>query len=623
MLLVFLVGAVLAIVAFIQIGSLSRRITALEEHLRQQTESRPCVGVEGAQVVAATTTSTAGVAAAHPELIAFIKEQWQRGVDERTIAAALRARGWQAATVTDALQVAGLSTTFRPVSSVSGTSSADAFFAWCKEDWLLKIGAGLMIIALGWFVTYAFMNNWIGPFGRIMCGLLAGAAFLALGGWRIRTHGHQGGIFLVVGSTTVLLTVFAAQALRYPVFTPETAMGTMFLSTLVVAIMSVRYNRPVLAHSSLLLASLVPFLTVPEEASVVGLFTYLMVITVGSILIVLLTGHRGLLVTSLAVTTVYSLPFLYDGGDPDAPVLLMYAFAFAAMYFLIQMTALLRQPTLRTADLIMAPGIGLLVILWILAVVPTEWQSLLLSAWILVFATGAFVIARRLQLPVLMYLYAAIGLVLLATATAIELSGVALVIAFTFEVAAVVLGAWWLWGDMRVVQTVVWLFTLPILLSLPYLDSYHWEYGIMPFNEVTVLACLAGVLVLTGCYFLLVARRTHESVAETVGGALAIIGSVFVYILLWRILHVIFLDDTAVTVALAIYTITGITAYLSGHRSNVVALRWYGGLLIAVVVGRLLLVDVWEMAIVGRIITFGIVGLLLMSTAFMAKKKKL
>lgn len=632
--LTFIIGLIVTVVVFIQISSLSRRVKVLEDRLQSgahqvATQAASQTPVRATQSAVggydANPAAFGGVATAHPELVSFIREQWSRGVSETAIVSALHARGWQAPVVAEAMGAAGLSASFRPASVLGSAepSGIDAFFAWCREDWLLKVGAGLLIIAFAWFVTYAFMNNWIGPFGRIMCGLFAGAAFLTLGGWRIRTHGHQGGVFLVVGSTVVLLTVFASRAaFEYPIFSAEMALGTMFLSTLVVAVMSVRYNRPVLAHASLLLASIVPLLTVPESASAVGLFTYLMVITIGSVLIVLITGHRSLLVTSLAITATYSLPFLENGGGVDGPVLLVYAFAFAALYFLMQTTALLRQPALRTSDLIIAPGIGLFVLVWIVAVVPETWQSLLLAAWTLVFAVGSFVIARRLELPVLMYLYAGIGLAFLAAATAAELSGYSLAIAFTFEVAAVVLSAWWLWKDVRVLRAVVWLFGLPVILALPYLDPQLWRGG-LPAAELVVLSGLAGVLILTGMYFLLVARRTQEKETQSVGGTLAIVGSILVYVLLWRILHVFFPDDMAVTLALATYTVSGIAAYISGHRSNITALRWYGGLLIALVVGRLLLIDVWEMAIAGRIVTFGVVGVLLMSTAFMAKQKKL
>jgi len=39
----------------------------------------------------------------------------------------------------------------------------------------------LLLLALGWFVSYAFANNWIGPLGRITLGILFGLAVVGMG----------------------------------------------------------------------------------------------------------------------------------------------------------------------------------------------------------------------------------------------------------------------------------------------------------------------------------------------------------------------------------------------------------------------------------------------------------
>jgi uncharacterized membrane protein len=86
-------------------------------------------------------------------------------------------------------------------------TQGDKFIAWLKDDWMLKLGGLLLLIGFGWFTTYAFMNDWVGPNGRIIIGLLAGVLVLALGTWRIRQYINQGGVFLVIGSAIVLITV--------------------------------------------------------------------------------------------------------------------------------------------------------------------------------------------------------------------------------------------------------------------------------------------------------------------------------------------------------------------------------------------------------------------------------
>lgn len=146
-------------------------------------------------------------------------------------------------------------------------------FRWLRDDWLLKLGALLLLIGFGWLARYAFLHGWIGPMGRITLGLVSGALILVLGWWRIQKFLHQGEIFLVLGSTTVLLTLFAAREL-YGFFTPLSALVVMFLSTAFVAFVSVRYKNRSLALASLILAGVAPLLTNSPAPDYVGLFPY-------------------------------------------------------------------------------------------------------------------------------------------------------------------------------------------------------------------------------------------------------------------------------------------------------------------------------------------------------------
>jgi len=80
-------------------------------------------------------------------------------------------------------------------------------------------------------------------------------------------------------------------------------------------------------------------------------------------------------------------------------------------------------------------------------------------------------------------------------------------------------------------------------------------------------------------------------------------------------------QDIATLVALTVYTIAGLVAYFIGLFRSDTARRVYGAALLIFVVARLLVVDVWSMALSGRVITFFVIGILLMSTAFLTKRK--
>jgi uncharacterized membrane protein len=112
-----------------------------------------------------------------------------------------------------------------------------------------------------------------------------------------------------------------------------------------------------------------------------------------------------------------------------------------------------------------------------------------------------------------------------------------------------------------------------------------------------------------------------------------VIGSIYLYILLWLSLQSGLRNfrsgeidgySLAVFIALTIYTIIGIVSYFYGFQKNKKDLLLYGGSLIGFVVFRLLTVEIWQMQLTGRIITFFLIGILLIisSTTFLSKNKK-
>jgi uncharacterized membrane protein len=74
-------------------------------------------------------------------------------------------------------------------------------------------------------------------------------------------------------------------------------------------------------------------------------------------------------------------------------------------------------------------------------------------------------------------------------------------------------------------------------------------------------------------------------------------------------------------IALLVYTIVGLITYFFGRVHGKKELGLYGGTLLGCVIARLLLVDVWNMPLANRVVTFFVVGILLMSTAFFSRGK--
>jgi uncharacterized membrane protein len=374
-------------------------------------------------------------------------------------------------------------------------SGFENFISWLKKDFLMKVGALLLLMGLGWFVSYAFMNNWIGPMGRILLGLLTGASILILGAWRIKSYEHQGAIFMVLGSGTVLLTVFAARAL-YDFFTPTSALLLMFATVLFVALVSVKYKRNSLALAGLIIAGIAPYLTFSPMPLLVEQFMYLFVVVAGTLWVVYFTGWRNLTLTALIIVFLETLPF-FDVGESSF-IVLMWVFLFVAIFFIANIVSILRVQgmALSKAHLLTALGTAFFLVLWVFGAAPEEYQSLLLAAWMIVFSFGAYIVYWTTAERAPFYVYGGTSIALLAAATAAELNGAVLTIAYTGEVTALIIAAMVLRLGDKVITSLSALFVVPVILSSVYISSSSWRIGVFHEDFFVLLIITLTTLIL-------------------------------------------------------------------------------------------------------------------------------
>ncbi|MBU0722843.1 DUF2339 domain-containing protein [Patescibacteria group bacterium] len=628
--IILVLVVVLPIVAVVQVFWLRKRVQQLEQlaglgsvqgvlHQENQPQSQPTdsqflnnlqrVGVQQKTIPA--------------DLLDYIKQQIMQGVGKEEIKNALVAGGWQVSDVEEVFS----SITSEGQLNQHGVIPAQmqiepTWFTdlgkWLKEDWLLKLGALFLLIGFGWLTTYAFMNNWIGPMGRIAIGIIAGALIMLLGWWRIKKYINQGGIFLVLGSTTILLTIFAAREF-YDYFDPVSALAVMFLSIAFVALASVKYNSGALSLLSLILAGIAPLFTNISEPNHIGLFAYLLIVVLGTIWIVALTGRRELTIAALLLIVFYSIPLF---GSAEASTLLLFEYAFATIFFLSNMIGILKSKNNKLLpDLLTAAGNGLFLLIWIMNVASDEWKSLIIVVWMMIFMVSAFLITKITQKTAPFYIYAGVGIMMLVAATSLELKGAALVMAYTIEGGLLSLITYFVIRKTQLAEQLSWLLIYPIILSFRSMTSSVWRTGFLH-EDFFVLFVLMITLFGLGLFFGINTKQTEDKKMSSTSLILLVGGSFYFYITLWLSLHSILSDDVAVMISLIIYTIIGLICYFNGLLNNKKVIQVYGGILIGFVVSRVLLVDIWQMEMAGKIVTFFLLGALLVSTTFLGKKRQ-
>ncbi len=487
------------------------------------------------------------------------------------------------------------------------------FYLWVKQDFLVKVGALLLVLALAWFVSYAFANNWIGPVGRITLGLLFGASVLILGVVRMPKSDSQGAIFTILGSMVVLMTIAAGQFI-YQMFAPSIALGMMLLSVVFVTFVSLQYERSSLALSGLISALVAPFLINVSSFDSFLLMTYALGVVLGTLFVVWRLRAESLTLTALLGVLWYT-SFAYE---LDSELTLLFAFIFTGIFFVTNIVSLIRRYTkwVSSVHVMTALITGVYLITMVLAAAPTEWVSAYLVLWALVFAYGSYHVFLRTQNKVPFYIYAAVSVILLGTATAVETEGALLTIMLTLEVFMSILLLHKLAAPRSVQNVALALLLVPGVLTFSHMDSYGW-YTSVPLDDFFALIIFTAALIGAGLV------RSESEPGELLGSAqkfLYSVAGIYGAIITWLVLHGLLSDMVATMIALIFYSVIGLVLYLTGKEQGDSAVRKAGIVILGFVIIRLLLVDVWELELAWRIVTFLTIGLLFVSTAFLPKR---
>jgi len=501
--------------------------------------------------------------------------------------------------------------------------TAERFVQWLSEDWLMKLGALLVLLAMGWFTQYAFTNGWIGNVGKISLGLLVGAGVLAGGYYRSIVYKHQGGVLLALGATIILLVMFAAREI-YDFFTPASSLIIMFGTVAFTMLASVRFNNKALAVGSVALAALAPLLTNSPEPSFIGLFSYLGIVTVASLAVVFFTGWREIILENFIIISLFSIPYIAQSYKLFGYEVYI-AFIFALFFFITSTVGILKAPksTISSADLVTAFGTGIFLFTWTLAGIAKDLQTMVLLGWALIFMIASFLTYTATKRTEPFILYGGVAAALIAFATAITFSGAALMMAYTAEVAIATIVAALLTHSRAVASNTSLLFGVPILMSFPYLFSGQWSHSVV-FEGALAIYFLMIVLVGVAFFIISFLPLPEDAEADKITMPLTLLAVFAGYFLLliWVIPHALFFHSMGTTVSLLIYTALGLTLYTTAKGKYEHTMHRLGQILLVGVVARLLLIDVWNLNLTGRIITFALVGVALIATAFVKRGHK-
>jgi len=143
-----------------------------------------------------------------------------------------------------------------------------------------RIGIGALVIGIGFFLKYAFDNNWIGPEGRIFIGILIGIILIILGQYFRKKYEMFSEIMFGGGIAVLYLSLYAAHNF-YNLIDPFTTGVLMVIVTGLTFVFSFINEDNKLAVIAAVGGFVTPYIIGATGNNMVEIFSYLTILNIG------------------------------------------------------------------------------------------------------------------------------------------------------------------------------------------------------------------------------------------------------------------------------------------------------------------------------------------------------
>jgi uncharacterized membrane protein len=200
------------------------------------------------------------------------------------------------------------------------------------SHWLNRIGIAALLIGVSYFLKFAFDNNWIGPAGRVSIGILAGIA-VVLWSERFRAKGYKAFSYSLkaVGIGTLYLSLWAAFQV-YSLIPSGVAFVMMLAVTSATAALALAQDAQLLAAFALTGGFTTPLLLSTGQNRELALFTYVALLDLATLFLVVFKPWRRLLVMSYVGTLLLYIGWYSSFYTRDQRALTL---AFATLFFAV------------------------------------------------------------------------------------------------------------------------------------------------------------------------------------------------------------------------------------------------------------------------------------------------
>ena len=497
--------------------------------------------------------------------------------------------------------------------------------------WFNRIGIVALLIAVTYFLKLAFDNNWIGPSGRVAIGILLGGTMMPWSAWLSRRgYSYFSEGIVALGEATLFVSIWAG-CQYYHLYDQGVGFIGMIVITSGMAAIALGRDSQRIAVLCLIGGYLTPALVSTGQDHQVVLFTYLLILGAG----LLVMGDRrdwySLAPIGLVGTQIYYWGWYSEFYRRTSP--LERTTLFATLFFLLFATL----PVLRAMKEGVLTQIDILVttvnafvyvgVLYALFWPDDRWPFTLL---ILALGAAHIAVARVVPQkhdrgsPLARYLFAGMGLTFATMAVPIRLNGKWITFCFSVE------GAILVWSGFRALSGFLRQFGY-LLLTIA---AFRVLFFPPPAGQFLLNQRFGAYLLLIVCFGVALWSAT-EKLDDTDQNEKTELGlfSVLINIFALTALSLEFWDyfgkgvtgmeaDLARHLSLSVlWTIYATILILLGVQQKSALLRWQALVLFGLVVIKVFLYDLASLDRAYRILSFFVLGSLLMVVSFLYTKR--
>jgi len=398
------------------------------------------------------------------------------------------------------------------------------------ENLISKIGIAILVLAIGFFVKYAIDNDWIGPVGRVGVGLLCGGILIGLAHW-LRKQYKAFSSVLIGGGLAVLYFTIALAYHQYHLLGQDAAFILMLVITAFSVVLSLLYDREELAIIALVGGFVTPFLVSNGSGDYKVLFTYLLILNTGLLVIAYYKAWRLLNGVAFGFTVLlYGTWLLSLPGDTKPPVYYggaAFATAFYALFFVVNIARTIREKKKFIASdfLILLSNTCLYfgVSLYFLSTLGLEsYKGLYCAIMGIIHIALTWLLFRKQSVDKnILYLLIGITLSFVSLTAPLQLHGHYITLFWASE--SVLLYWLFLQSKLRLIGVAGWVVLAAMLISL----AWDWVdiYVIGPPDMAIVFnkGYLTGLYCAVACYALFRMRRNTETALVMLFAAAALL----------------------------------------------------------------------------------------------------